>query len=349
MRSRSCWSHVQRLGPRRPGGQVGGEHPRRAERMDHLGHADERVAAVEVDEALLVVALVRVVELLGEPLLDLGDHLRGSSELKLCAGTCRAGRCSRRSDSIASATPGYCTLTATARSLPVLVEDDGPVDLADRCRGDRLGIPLDEDLLRRRAELLRDHLGGEVAAHRRGVRLQLGEREANRLGKAVVEVARHLPDLHQGALHVAEALGDVFGGAQLSAPRRARLGARRWRTACGLAGRVDRSDADADPGELEVACRAAVWDTGSSAARRSAAVRTSRRRPGDQRAAAATGSTVSRLSRVRAEDRVDRRHEGRELGTATAASCPASSVYSAASGSTRRAHVGGRRHDVSRS
>ena len=33
------------------------------------------MAPVEVDEALLVVALLAVVELLAEPLLDLGDEL----------------------------------------------------------------------------------------------------------------------------------------------------------------------------------------------------------------------------------------------------------------------------------
>ena len=35
------------------------------------------MAAVEVDEALLVVPLPAVVELLAEPLLDLGDELGG--------------------------------------------------------------------------------------------------------------------------------------------------------------------------------------------------------------------------------------------------------------------------------
>ena len=121
-----------------------------------------------------------------------------------------------RSDSIASATPGYCTLTATARSMPVrssrmTARWTWPIDAAAIGSGSHStkifsgGAP----------ELGRDHLGGELAAHRRRVRLQLGQREANRFGQPVVEVARHLPDLHQGALHVAETLGDVLGGAQL--------------------------------------------------------------------------------------------------------------------------------------
>ena len=50
---------------------------------------------------------------------------------------------------MASPTPGYCTLTATARSVAgVGVDDDGPVHLADRRRGDRLRIPLDEHVAR---------------------------------------------------------------------------------------------------------------------------------------------------------------------------------------------------------
>ena len=65
----------QHLAPCRPDGEVGREHPRGAQWMDHLRHGDERMAPIEVDEALLVVALVAVVELLAEPLLDLGDEL----------------------------------------------------------------------------------------------------------------------------------------------------------------------------------------------------------------------------------------------------------------------------------
>ena len=53
------------------------------------------------------------------------------------------------------------------------------------------------------------------------------KREAQRLGQALVEVARHLADLHQRALHLAEAGGDVGRGAQLPLPveRSAALGA----------------------------------------------------------------------------------------------------------------------------
>ena len=73
---------------------------------------------------------------------------------------------------MASATPGYCTLTATATSSPrVGVDGDGPVHLTDRRRGDRFGVPLHEHVGRRAPELALDDLGGELGRHRRRVGL----------------------------------------------------------------------------------------------------------------------------------------------------------------------------------
>ena len=58
---------------------------------------------------------------------------------------------------MASPTPGYCTLTATARSCAGRrVGEHGPVDLADRRRRDRRRVPLGEQLLGRPAELAVD-------------------------------------------------------------------------------------------------------------------------------------------------------------------------------------------------
>ena len=133
------------------------------------------------------------------------------------------------------------------------VADHRPMDLPDRRRGDRYGVPLQKDLLRRAAELLGDHLSGQFAAHRRGVGLQLGEGVADRFGQPVVEIARHLADLHQRPLEVAEALGHLLGGAQLplgidldpSLGGREQL-ARRRRG-------VRRSDPDADARQLKIA------------------------------------------------------------------------------------------------
>ncbi len=135
---------------------------------------------------------------------------------------------------MASPTPGYCTLTATARSSPVAGSTatarwTWPIDAAAIGSGSHSTNSSSGG----RAELALDDLGGQLGAHRRRVGLQRGERLAHRFGQAVVEVAGHLADLHQRALHVAEALGDLLGACAAGARRRARRGARRRRTACG--------------------------------------------------------------------------------------------------------------------
>ena len=119
-------------------------------------------------------------------------------------------------------------------------------------------------------ELALDHLGGEVGAHRRRVRLQLGQRGAHRLGQPFVEVARHLAELHQRALHVAEPLGDGLRRAQLTlaieldAPRcRGEQLARRGR-------RVRAADLHAERGDAEVATTCARCGAPAPAAMRPA-------------------------------------------------------------------------------
>ena len=49
--------------------------------------------------------------------------------------------------------------------------------------------------------------------HRRGVGLQRGERLLRLVGQALGDEADHLADLHQHALHLAQLVGDVLGGA----------------------------------------------------------------------------------------------------------------------------------------
>ena len=112
---------------------------------------------------------------------------------------------------MASSTPGYCTFTATARPSWVMARCTWPIDAAAIGIGSHSansssgGAPSSP---RRRP-------AASSARHRRRVRLELGEGLADRLGQALVEVAGHLAELHQGALHVAERLGDLLGGAQL--------------------------------------------------------------------------------------------------------------------------------------
>ena len=52
--------------------------------------------------------------------------------------------------------------------------------------------------------------------HRRGIGLELGEGVTYGFGKAVVEIAGHLANLHQRPFEVPEPLGDLLGGAQLA-------------------------------------------------------------------------------------------------------------------------------------
>ena len=212
------------------------------------------MAAVEGGEALLVGGLVRVVELLGDALADLGDHVGRveAAEALLQQHPEQLGVGEVGLDGVADARvlhlDGHRPLLAGGR-----VDGDGAVDLADRGGGDRLRIPLHEQLGRRPAELALDDLGGEVARHRRGRRLQRGQRLAHRLGEAVVEVAGHLADLHQRALHVAEPLGDLLGRAQLGRLRQLGAALGRGEQLAGVGCRVRRADGDAEAGQLEVA------------------------------------------------------------------------------------------------
>ena len=120
------------------------------------------------------------------------------------------------------------------------VARDGAVHLSDRRCRDRLGIELGEDPIGRRAELALDRLGGQLDAHRRCVLLELGERGAHVLGESLVEVADHLAELHQRALHLAELAGDVLGVPELDAAierargvRPRRTGPAPWRPSAG--------------------------------------------------------------------------------------------------------------------
>ncbi len=180
--------------------------------VDDLGHVDERVAAVEVGEQLLVVRLEAVVELLdrGAPAAPArAAPGRGPGSSMPMAPNSRPAL--SRSDRMASPTPGYCTLTATARPSWVMARWTCPID-ADAIG---FGSHSAKTPLGRRAQLLGDDLGRQLGAHRRGVRLQLGQGLAHVLGQALVEVAGHLAELHHGALHVAEGLGDGLRRLQL--------------------------------------------------------------------------------------------------------------------------------------
>ena len=158
----------------------------------------------------------------------------GSSPPKPCLSSAPSMSALLRSAAIASSTPGYWTLTATA--------------VRRRCRGRRrspggpgrstrrrsaLGSNSTNSRRRavRRARLRRRRR--ELGRHRGCVRLELGEGQTQRFGQPVVEVAGHLAELHQRALHVAELGRRPARRCGARAARRARSVARSRRTSCG--------------------------------------------------------------------------------------------------------------------
>ena len=126
-------------------GQLGGEHPAGRQRRHHVGHVDERVAAVEVGEQLLVAGLAgrsRAPRRPGPaaPRSAVPGRSRGSARPIVPKSRPALSRSAR----IASSTPGYWTLTATARPSRVMARWTCPID-AD---GDRQRVPLGEQLRR---------------------------------------------------------------------------------------------------------------------------------------------------------------------------------------------------------
>src|SRR5262249_25394262 len=88
--------------------------------------------------------------------------------------------------------------------------------LADAGRGERLVLPLGEDLVRRRAELLRHHLNRRFGRERRSFVQELLELGLEALlvagRREAVDVARHLAGLERQTPHFAERLQHRLGG-----------------------------------------------------------------------------------------------------------------------------------------
>ena len=163
----------EHVAPRRAGDQLAGQHASRRQSRQDGRHMDERVAAVELDETRLVGGLPAVVELLGDPLLDLGDQLRGvepaESLAQQRAEQIRVGEIGF--DGFGDA--GILHLDRDGHLFAgVGVDGDGAVHLADRRCGDRFRVPLHEHVGGRATELALDDLGGQVGGHRRRIGLQ---------------------------------------------------------------------------------------------------------------------------------------------------------------------------------
>ena len=128
----------------RAGRELGGEDPAGRQLVDHVGHVDERVAAVVVGEHPLVGGLDAVVELLADALPDLLDERRDVEVLveQAGGGHGRVEAVEVGADRLVDAR----VLHLDRDGPPVLRH--GAVHLADRRRRDRHRVPLGEQLSR---------------------------------------------------------------------------------------------------------------------------------------------------------------------------------------------------------
>ena len=262
----------QQFSPPETFGQLGGEDASGAELGNDLGNPDERMIAVVVGERLLIAGFAFVVDLFGDTQLDLIDHLGWIESAEALAenGAEQVGILQIGHDRFADTRVLNldCNSAFDARHG---IAQQRSVDLSDRRRCDRIRIELGEDVSDGPTKFALDRLECEVHRHRRGIRLQLGQRETQRFGEPVVEVAGHLAELHQRALHVAEFLCDLLSGSELTMAVEfvSSLGGRE-RLAC-RRGRVRGADPGAHPGELTVASQARAMQRAAPSVRRAGA------------------------------------------------------------------------------
>src|SRR6266550_1967264 len=175
-----------------------------------MRHADDRMPLVVVGEQLLALSLPHVIDLFLQTLAEL-VHER--SHVK--AGKRSADDAAQQSD--VAEVGGDAARDARILDLDghrAAVVRDGPVDLADRSRREGQCVPLRENALRHIAQLIGDHRRSERRRHRWGPVLQPrhGGTECQR--HVLVDVARHLAELHEHTLHRAELFGDLVSRAK---------------------------------------------------------------------------------------------------------------------------------------
>ena len=175
-----------------------------------MRHVDVGMAVVVAREQLLAASLEAIVDLLLESLRELLHERARVESRKRCADDApQQGHVAE----VGRDAAGDARVLDLDRDRPAVARD-GAVHLTDRGGRKRQRIPPREDLLGRPAELLRDDAGRHLRAHRRRGLLQPAHRRAHRLRQILVDVARHLAELHQHAAHRAELFRHVIGGAQ---------------------------------------------------------------------------------------------------------------------------------------
>ncbi len=231
------------LGEPRAVGQVAGHQPPGGQLGHDPGHADRGVAGVVPGEHLLVPGFPAVVELLGDAFPQLGqqrvDVLHRRGDLEHAAQQ-------RHVAQVGLDRLGDARVLHLDRDGPAVVGDRA-VHLPDRGGRDGFRVPGGEGPLRRLAQLFRDDLRGQLRAHRRHAVLQPAQRPPGGGGQAVVDVAGHLAQLHQHALHRPQGGRHVLGGLQGQVvPQRLAVLARAGEEPGG-AGRVPRAPARRQP------------------------------------------------------------------------------------------------------
>ena len=196
------------IGEPRAGHQLARDDAPRRQLGHDRGHADRRVAGEVLVQRLLIGGLAPVIELFEHALPELGDQ---AVDVLARRGHPQHAAQQRDVVQVGRHHLGDARVLDLDRDRqPVL--GDRPMYLADRRRGDGLGIPAGEQLLRRLAQLRLDDAGGQLRAHRRDAVLQPAQGAADRRCQALVDVAGHLAELDHDALHGAERRGHVVGG-----------------------------------------------------------------------------------------------------------------------------------------
>ena len=292
--SRSSCAQFSTSAKREPAASsVVSTRPRR-QLLDHVGNVDERMVGVPVGEQALIVGFDAVVELLDEPRAQLFDQRPGfetrkeqSERTEHHVGIDEIGADRLVDAGVLDLDRHRAGLSASPRDAPA--RSTPPRSASGPIRANtRLG---------RVAELLAHDLRGQLGCHRRRILLQRRERLAHRLRQPVVEIARHLAELHERALQLAEHAGDIG--------RRCVSGARRRAPSCARATAVARRTRwtawrvpvrTADRGQAPVARRDGVANepgTPPRAAPRDATTATAERRGQDRGRRGAHVATVA--------------------------------------------------------
>ena len=236
---------------------------------------DERIGRGSRRANVLGTRFELVIDLLGDAQLDLVDVSGRVEPANPWRSTAPSRSAFFRSATIASPTPGYWTFTATAARCVTRSRRAGAVDLADRCCSNRRRIELDEHLVDRSVHVRPFRGRGRPTSAASDCSCDSASTQQN-FGQPVVEVARHLAELHQCALHVSEDSSAACCAEQKLAMSVEFLTLHGHERLAGCRGGVGGADPGTHPGELAGTVARARAPTGAGLRPPSAAMCTPR-------------------------------------------------------------------------